>query len=87
MWNRIEDLMDEKEARERLRQAGFAGREIYHLLQLRKAYAAQQAEREQSAMFRRLQFVRWLVRTGRLSEHVVRQQEAAQEQQGVPQPA
>ena len=77
--------MDEKEARNRLRQAGFAEIEIYQLLQLRRKYADQQAKREESATFRRLQFVRWLVRTGRLTEQVVRQQEPDLVQEGSPQ--
>ena len=62
--------MDEQEACNRLRQAGFAEREIYYLFLLRRGYAAEQAKLEECAMFRRLQFVRWLVRTGRLTEQI-----------------
>ena len=68
-----EDLMDEQEACNRLRQAGLAEREIYYLLLLRRWYAAEQAKLKQCATFRRLQFVRWLVRTGRLTEQITRE--------------
>ena len=60
--------MNEQEACERLRQAGMAERAISQLLQLRRKYNAEEAKLEELAAFRRLQFVRWLVRTGRLTE-------------------
>jgi hypothetical protein len=60
--------MDEQEASKRLRQAGIAERAISQLLQLRRKYNAEEAKLEELAAFRRLQFVRWLVRTGRLTE-------------------
>jgi hypothetical protein len=60
--------MDEQEACKRLRQAGIAERAISQLLQLRRKYDAEEAKFEELATFRRLQFVRWLVRTGRLTE-------------------
>ena len=53
-----------------LRQSGFTERAIYRLLQLRRTYAAEQAQREGLDTFRRLQFVRWLVRTGKLTEQI-----------------
>ncbi len=77
--------MDEQEAYNRLRQAGFAEREIYYLLLLRRWYAAEQAKLEQCATFRRLQFVRWLVRTGRLTEQIAR--EPVEEHEDSTQPA
>ena len=80
-----EDLMDEQEAYNRLSQAGFAEREIYYLLLLRRGYAAERAQREECARFRRLQFVRWLVRTGRLTEKIAR--EPVEEQEDSTHPA
>lgn len=62
--------MEEKEARDRLRRAGFAEREIYRLHHLRMRYAASQARLKEFAIFRRMEFVRWLVRTGKLTEQV-----------------
>lgn len=74
--------MNRREAYEQLHQAGFAGTEIYWLLQLREKYVAEQARCEEFAILRRLEFVRWLVRTGRLTEQTVREQEPAQEHEG-----
>jgi hypothetical protein len=62
--------MDEKEARDRLRQAGLAEREIYRLHHLRMRYVARQARLKEFAIFRRMEFVRWLVRTGKLTDQV-----------------
>jgi hypothetical protein len=78
--------MNKQEAYEQLHQAGFAGTEISWLLQLREKYVAEQAKREDFAILRRLEFVRWLVRTGRLTEQTVREAEPAQEREGSPQP-
>ena len=63
--------MNEQEACERLRQAGIAEGGIAQLLRLRRMYHAEEAKLEELAAFRRLQFVRWLVRTGRLTEQEV----------------
>ena len=60
--------MNKQEAYEQLRQAGFAGAEISWLLQLREKYIAEQAKHEEYLILRRLEFVRWLVQTGRLTE-------------------
>jgi hypothetical protein len=62
--------MEEEEARDRLRRAGFAEKEIYRLHHLRMRYAASQAKIKEFAIFRRMQFVRWLVRTGKLTDHI-----------------
>lgn len=67
--------MDEKAARDRLRQAGFAEIEIYQLHHLRMRYAARRARLEEFAIFRRMQFIRWLVRTGKLTEQLTRADE------------
>jgi hypothetical protein len=72
--------MDEKAARDRLRQAGFAEIEIYQLHHLRMRYAAKRARLEEFAIFRRMQFIRWLVRTGKLTEQVTRAPELTKNQ-------
>lgn len=64
--------MDISEAWRSLRQAGFADREISKLFELRRAYRTGQASSE-VAVLRCLQFVRWLVQTGRLTEMVIRE--------------
>jgi hypothetical protein len=53
-----------------------------HRLQLCTRDATEQAEREELALVRRLQFVRWLVRTGKLTEQTVRKGEPAEEHEG-----
>ena len=62
--------MEEKEARDRLRQAGFTEKAIYQLHHLRMRYAASQARLKEFAIFRRMEFVRWLVRTGKLTDQI-----------------
>jgi hypothetical protein len=73
-------MMNKQEASGQLHQAGFSGTEIDWLLQLREQYVAQQAKRQESVILRRLEFVRWLVRTGRLTEQTVREREGSLEQ-------
>jgi hypothetical protein len=61
--------MDRKEDREILRKSGFAEVEMNRLSQLRRV----RAERERLrllAAHRRLEFVRWLVNTGRLTDQI-----------------
>jgi len=56
-----------KESREGLLEAGFTSAQIEHLSQFRRDYL----EREQLQVLvelRRLEFVRWLVATGRLTD-------------------
>jgi hypothetical protein len=77
--------MNKQEAYVQLYQTGFRGTEIYSLLQLREQYVAQQAKRQESVFLRRLEFVRWLVRTGRLTEQTVREAEPGEEREGFPQ--
>jgi predicted HNH restriction endonuclease len=61
--------MDRKEDREILRKGGFAEGEMKRLSQLRKEH--HEKERLQAiAEHRRLEFVRWLVTTGKLSEQI-----------------
>lgn len=73
--------MNKQEAYGQLFQAGFTGPEIYWLLHLREQYVAEQAKRQESVILRRLEFVRWLVRTGRLTEHTVREWEPVEERE------
>ena len=61
--------MDRKEDREILRRGGFAESEMKRLSQLRKDH--KEREKLQAlADYRRLEFVRWLVDNGKLSEQV-----------------
>lgn len=58
------------ETTNRLRQTGFTEREIYLLEHLRQRYATNIVGWDDFATYRRLQFVRWLVTTGRLTEQM-----------------
>ncbi len=61
--------MDRKEDREILRKSGFAEGEMNRLSQLRREYR----ERERLlalATHRRLEFIRWLVNTGKLTDQI-----------------
>ena len=61
--------MDRKEDREILRKGGFAESEMKQLSQLRKLHN----ERERLRILaenRRLEFVRWLYNTGKLTDQV-----------------
>lgn len=61
--------MDRKEDREILRRGGFAESEMKRLSQLRKDH--NERERLQAlADHRRMEFVRWLVNTGKLTDQV-----------------
>jgi hypothetical protein len=60
----------ENEDLERLRRAGFSERAIVRLSHLRRTYV--QGEMDQPTLdHHRLEFVRFLVRTGRLTEQLV----------------
>jgi hypothetical protein len=61
--------MDRKEDREILRKSGFAEHEVLQLTKLRTDYA-EQARRQMQADNRRLEFVRWLVSRGKLSDQI-----------------
>ena len=58
-----------KEALERLRQDGFTALEIEQLCRLRKDYPERELDRV-STDLRRLEFVRWLVATSRLTDQL-----------------
>jgi hypothetical protein len=61
--------MDRKEDREMLRKVGFAEAEMNRLARLRRDH--RERERLQAiAEHRRLEFVRWLVRIGKLTDQI-----------------
>jgi hypothetical protein len=68
--------MDRKEDREILRKSGFAEHEVLQLSKLRTDYKeaalreAEQARRQMQADNRRLEFIRWLVSRGKLSDQI-----------------
>lgn len=59
--------MERYEDREFLRKGGFAENEVVQLSKLRKDYTEKEKNLAQIAK-RRLEFIRWLVSTGRLSD-------------------
>jgi hypothetical protein len=61
--------MDRKDDRDMLRKSGFAEDEVLLLSRLRIHYA-ERTRRQEDAAHRRLEFVRWLVAQGRLSEQI-----------------
>ncbi len=62
--------MNSSESCESLLEVGFTPEQIEQLSKFRQVYA--ERERQQSAVEqRRLEFVRWLVTTGRLTEQVI----------------
>jgi hypothetical protein len=60
--------MDPKEARDPLCKGAFTASEIDCLRRLRKNYEANKRS-QMAASHNRLLFVRWLVKTGRLTDH------------------
>jgi hypothetical protein len=65
----VMDLMTYQEALQVLRRAGFRRKEIDQLYRLRQHYAAN--EQDQLPLDpRRLQFARWLITTGRLTDQL-----------------
>jgi hypothetical protein len=61
--------MERKDDHEILRRGGFAEVEMKRLSQLRKQYAEKEKIQEM-ANHRRLEFVRWLVSTGKLTDQL-----------------
>jgi hypothetical protein len=61
--------MDHQETYDILYQIGFSASEIERLERLRRAYA-QSRHTHMSETYRRLEFVRWLVTTGKLTEQI-----------------
>jgi hypothetical protein len=62
--------MGYKENRDILRKAGFTEAEMNRLSTLRRNFA-EVGKYQELVDYRRLQFVRWLVNTGKLTEQVV----------------
>jgi len=61
--------MDQKETYEMLYKAGFTASEIERFQRLQRDYAENKYSHK-SATYRRLEFVRWLVTTGKLTEQI-----------------
>ncbi len=61
--------MERKDDREMLRKSGFAEDEVLLLSRLRVDYN-ENTKRQEAADHRRLEFVRWLVTKGRISEQI-----------------
>jgi hypothetical protein len=61
--------MDRKEDREMLRKSGFAEAEVKRLSQLRRDYI-ENGKLQALAHQRRLEFVRWLYNSGKLSDQI-----------------
>ncbi len=61
--------MDHQETYDMLYQAGFTTSEIECLEKLRRAYDENKQD-HMSETYRRLEFVRWLVTTGKLTEQM-----------------
>lgn len=62
-----EDGMQYRADSDKLRLAGLTELEIHRLERLQQQYAAEQ-DKLNDATYRRLQFVRWLVTTGKLTD-------------------
>lgn len=61
--------MEHREDREILRRGGFADEEARQLKKFRAYYAEKERKLAQET-HRRLEFIRWLVNTGKLSEQI-----------------
>jgi hypothetical protein len=61
--------MDHSEDREILRKSGFAENEVIQLSKLRTDYNEREKHRAMLA-HRRLEFIRWLVSTGKLTDQI-----------------
>jgi len=62
-------MTDRYEDREILRKGGFAENEVVQLSKLRKDYSEKEKNQAQIVK-RRLEFIRWLVSTGKLSDQI-----------------
>jgi hypothetical protein len=74
----LRNQIEHRDACDQLRRTGFTEREISQLERFRRRSAAEQDELNRLAAARRLQFARWLVTTGRLTEQIVEVQEGEQ---------
>lgn len=62
-------MENRKEDREILRKGGFAENEVMSLSQLRRDYSERE-RRQAQADHRRLEFIRWLVSTGKITDQI-----------------
>jgi hypothetical protein len=62
--------MNHEEALVMLRRQGFSAQEIGRLSRLRRVYTIKSEMDQASLDFRRLEFVRWLVMTGKLTDQL-----------------
>ena len=62
--------VNQEEALVMLRRLGFSAQEIDRLSRLRGVYAKQSEMDQASLDLRRLEFVRWLVKTGKLTDQL-----------------
>jgi hypothetical protein len=62
-------MMDRKEDRDMLRKSGFAEDEVASLSQLRRDHSERE-RRLMQAEHRRLEFIRWLVNKGKLTDQI-----------------
>jgi hypothetical protein len=62
--------MEDRGAYDQLRQAGWTRWQISQLEGLRRQYLVERDQRESMAEYRRLQFLRWLIMTGKVTEQV-----------------
>jgi hypothetical protein len=65
----MENTMDHQETYDMLQQAGFTASEINRLERLQREYA-ENKQNHMSETYRRLEFVRWLVKAGKLTEQI-----------------
>jgi hypothetical protein len=65
-----EGTMEHKEANEMLSNIGFTASEIERLQRLRSEYAEKKMSHMSPEDHRRLEFVRWLVTTGKLTDQI-----------------
>ena len=62
--------MNQEEALVMLRRLGFSAQEIDRLSRLRRVYAEKSEMDQASLDLRHLEFVRWLVKTGKLTDQL-----------------
>jgi hypothetical protein len=65
----MEHTMDHQETSDMFYQTEFTASEIERLEKLKRAYA-ENKQNHMSETYRRLEFVRWLVKTGKLTEQM-----------------
>ena len=71
----LRNQIEHRDACDQLRRTGFTEREVYLLERLRRRSVAEQDKLNKLAASRRLQFARWLVTTGKLTEQITEAKE------------